>query len=414
MNITLFGLIWILFILICFIRLGISWMIFALLFSMIFQSDNVFVISGLGIGPQIVTSIMFIIKSYLVRPSYNVESNRGMNIDNFSLVFMANLICICISILHNEGIISFSKLVYVVLLGLYMLCFMRLRKLNCLVDKEFIDKVLRFIVIFVLCIGFIQVLVKKGVLPDIGILRTFIYNDTTSISVIYNTKSVSRMYSTFMEPSYCGAFLVAAFFYFVVNKDYKIKDTKILVLIFFGILLTMSSTAYAALFICFFICMASGTNRRGVKIVLPVLGFISLIIFVFYNDLIQTVILNKLESSSGIVRGRWNEWAINAFKSSPILGVGYKNQRASSLVYTILGELGIVGAFTYLCMLLKIVAPIFNKRKKSIYNMGAVFGVSAVIVSQIIGCPDMDFCVFWWAMYVFALTGNKVQIQKGK
>lgn len=405
--ITVFGLIWMFFILICFLRRDLNWMTFALLFSMIFQSNNVFVINSLGVGPQIITSIVFIVKSYMVRIPNGIGRNgSGVYTSDFNLIFIFILIGIFSSLLNNEGTITLSKFSYLVLLTTYMHCFQRVGKLSHLIKKNHIDKMMRFIVIFVLCVGFIQVLIKKGILPDIGLMRTLIYNDTLSISVIYNTKSTARMYSTFMESSYCGAFLLASFFYFAVNKNYKLKDVALLILILIGILLTMSSTAYAGFLICCLIWLLSGTNKKFMKILLPILIFILLLFFTINVEIIQSVVLNKFESSSGIVRGRWNIWAIDAFKRSPIFGVGYKNQRASSIIFTILGELGIVGFVPYICMIIKIIFPILNKQK--INNMESLFAVCAVIVSQIIACPDLDFSVFWWTMYIFALTSKKI------
>lgn len=409
MEITLFGIIWILFIIICFAQRGVKWMTFALLFSMIFQSNNVFVISGLGIGPQIFTTIVFIIKTYFVKPYIFLKNGFESKLSKFNWVFIILLLIILVSIFFNDGNISLLKFSYVSLLGFYMLCFIRLKHFDYTEHKIFIDKTIRFIVLFVVFVGFLQVLTKLGILPITDILRIFIYNDVTSNSVIFNTKPTSRLYSTFMEPSYAGAFLVASFFYFALKKDYKIQNYLILFLIFISILLTESSTAYATFMILTIIWILTGTNRRVMISVLSVFAVLSLIIFTVFNDIIQTVFFDKLESSSGIVRGRWNEWAIDAFQSSPIIGVGYKNQRASSLLFTILGELGLLGVITYIWMLLKLVISLFYIKRVHLYYIGSLLGVIAVVVSQIIGNPDLDFSVLWMAMYILAITKNRNQ-----
>ena len=61
MQITLFGAIWVILLIISFIENGYNRIITLLLLSTVFQSNSVVIINGTtGVGPQIVTSIIFI------------------------------------------------------------------------------------------------------------------------------------------------------------------------------------------------------------------------------------------------------------------------------------------------------------------------------------------------------------------
>ena len=65
MSVTVFGIIWLSLMIYAFFRLKIKHFIFLTLFSMLFQCNNIFIIGTQGVGPQLVTSFCFIIKSYL-------------------------------------------------------------------------------------------------------------------------------------------------------------------------------------------------------------------------------------------------------------------------------------------------------------------------------------------------------------
>ena len=79
------------------------------------------------------------------------------------------------------------------------------------------------------------------------------------------------------------------------------------------------------------------------KYILPIF-FVGVVFFLTIgHSIIENVFLSKMESGSGLVRAQWNNFARQMFYNNIIFGAGYKTARASSLFYSLLGELGISG-----------------------------------------------------------------------
>ena len=78
------------------------------------------------------------------------------------------------------------------------------------------------------------------------------------------------------------------------------------------------------------------------------IGLIGLIIlYVGFYSVLDTVIFSKSGTASYRQRERFNTRAWNAFISSILLGVGYKQVRGSSIILSILGQTGILGLISY-------------------------------------------------------------------
>lgn len=60
-----------------------------------------------------------------------------------------------------------------------------------------------------------------------------------------------------------------------------------------------------------------------------VLGIVALMVG---TDILEEVVFKKMSSISATVRNQWNNRAIESFYSSPLIGVGYKQSRASSII----------------------------------------------------------------------------------
>jgi glycosyltransferase involved in cell wall biosynthesis len=70
------------------------------------------------------------------------------------------------------------------------------------------------------------------------------------------------------------------------------------------------------------------------------------------NEVVDASIFDKMESSSGIERGKWNDQALANFFDTRGLGAGDGSVRASSFPLAVLGNIGIFGALTYSVFLL--------------------------------------------------------------
>ncbi|MDC7236751.1 MAG: O-antigen ligase family protein [Sphaerochaetaceae bacterium] len=252
-------------------------------------------------------------------------------------------------------------------------------------------------------------MIKAKILPDMSLFQALIYNDTINPNVIYNTKDVVQMYSTFMEPSYYGAFLVGLFYYYLSEWNGN-KNIIYLVLIFISIIFTKSTTAYLGLFITFIFFIFSNSQKKSLRIILPLIIFFSLFLSIFYSKLLDQVIFNKFSSSSAKVRSNWNKSAFYAFKDNILFGTGFKNYRASSLLFSIIANLGLMGILMYLSLIYSIIKTKTKSVKKYNYVVKSKMMLFGVVISQFIACPDLDFCVFWFAMYSLALFQSKNRI----
>jgi hypothetical protein len=72
----------------------------------------------------------------------------------------------------------------------------------------------------------------------------------------------------------------------------------------------------------------------------------------YVQDLLDTMIFNKLSTDSGVERSAWNRQAIQNFFDTWGLGAGNGSVRAASFLAAVLASLGVVGACTYAGFLL--------------------------------------------------------------
>lgn len=135
------------------------------------------------------------------------------------------------------------------------------------------------------------------------------------------------------------------------------------------VLLSTSSTAYGGLAILCLAPLASITrsalqNRfTSDDLMIIALGIVALAvsatIFVLNErlfdpvlDLVQTTILDKPYSESGVERAYWNAKSLQAFVDTNGLGIGMGSSRSSSWMISVLAQLGIVGTFAILALVL--------------------------------------------------------------
>jgi hypothetical protein len=67
----------------------------------------------------------------------------------------------------------------------------------------------------------------------------------------------------------------------------------------------------------------------------------------YVKDLLDTLIVNKLSSDSGVERTAWNRQALTNFAETFGLGAGIGSLRASSFPVAVLASIGVIGAISY-------------------------------------------------------------------
>lgn len=398
---TIFGIVWFVLIVYCLIKKDIKYISFLTIFSMVFQSTNVINFRGIGVGPQVITCSVFIVVNILKTKKLIIRKPTLLEITMYLLFAI-----VTISSLFNNSF--FDQLLRIAQLLIYIVTFYFMIGLHNVLDKKFIHNTIKIITIFLLLIGILQILITSNVIPRISLVSELFYNDH-SISVYYWQNNYNRIFSTFMEPSYFACFLVGTLFYFLsVYKDDK-KEFVLILFIIIELLLTRSTTAYVATVICGILFVILSDNIKIKRIIIPLAIILLLIMFIFFKDMLNSVIFEKAESGSARVRNSWNMQSIKSFNESMLIGVGYKNSRGSSIILNILGELGIAGLLSYLIFNLQIFLPLF---KNSIYkyklNSAFRFSILAVFIAQAIACPDLDLCVYWLFVFLFGISSTYI------
>lgn len=401
---TTFGLIWTVLIFYCYIKKDILYMLFVTLLFMTFQSCNVFTVSGTGVGPGVLTSIIFISK-ILISQKFVI---RKIKQEKCVFLFAILLPMVAfVSLIQNQ--ILAEMLMLLLQLLVYVILFVSIQFIKKDISEDDVYAMIRKLIIFHVVFAIIQFLTTIQILPLRPVLNVLFYNDP-STDVVFHREYYARVMSTFMEPSYFAGFLVGAFFFLLNEKEKWYKNRFLFIVIIIEILLTKSSTAYGAFLIVGIVFIMTSKNFDiKQKIMICGLGIIGYLILYFgFYSLLDAVVFSKDMTGSYTTRLRFNNTALAAYRSSPIFGVGYKNCRGSSILYSLLGQLGIVGISIY--ALFNICVCGMRKYSKSIFKMdynmlkSSKLGVFAVVVCQIISCPDLDLCTYWVWLFIYSIT----------
>lgn len=399
MQITIFGLIWIAIIICVSFSKSVRNLLFFTLLSMVFQCNNIILIGQTAIGTQIFTVSYTIVRCLFCSKTKNTDkiSNK------FCAVFFSIIIAILMSLVVNQSF-SFSNIIAFLMIVVYFAFSVIIKNKKMNIDLQWLERVENIIVMFVLIVGILQVLCKSGMSFLNGFLTTFIYNDALNTDVIFHYKPTSAFYSTFMEPSYCGAFLVASFSSIVFRKKVTYKNILLSIALIVAILMTRSSTAFGGLAISVVIALFVHAKKNVYKFVMPIIILTAFIVCTFNMDLLNEVIFDKINSSgSYTVRNVWNKNAVEAFKSHCIFGVGFRNIRASSIYLSLMGEIGLVGIIPYTMLIAFLLKNLFSKNIETCYKARIMY-IVMIIVCQIIACPDLNFSPLWLGIYFLMLS----------
>lgn len=399
MQLTLLGIIWIPILLLSSLFSNVKGLLFVTLFSMVLQCDNVMYLGETAIGVQIFTVSFAILRLLLNR--FDKIKRKSTSLFIATLILL--IIAIFLSCFVNQAW-EINNLLGILMIVVYALLAILITQKRINIDFNWLERVEDFIIIFVLIVGFLQVLSKSGFSSFDNMLTALIYNDTQNTDVIFHHKPTAAFYSTFMEPSYCGAFLVASFTSVVLRSKTSLKNVMLCAVLMFVILMTRSSTAFGGLAIMICLTLFVNAKKRLYKALIPIIAVTAVIVWFFNMDLLNEVIFDKIGSTgSYTTRSNWNKYALEAFHKSPYFGIGFKNIRASSIYLSLLGEIGLVGIIPYTLLLLFCAVRLLSKRE-SIQVKSKLLFVFSIVVCQIIACPDLNFSPFWLGIYLLMLT----------
>ena len=400
MQITFLGIVWIIAIFFTSLMKDVKGLLSITLLSMVLQCNNAIVIGDVSIGIQIFT-VSFALVRFIFLPSSQQKRDKAYK--DVIAIMVSLIVALAFSLIANLTLES-TNLLGLLMIIVYIAFAAVIAKKNINIDSRWLEKTENLVIAFVLCVGALQVLSKYGFSLFDTLLTTFIYNDTLNTDIIFHHKTTAAFYSTFMEPSYCGAFLVAAFAAVIMRRESTRKNIVLSVLLIIAILLTRSSTAYGGLAIIILMALFVRSSKKIYKTIIPFIVVIGFIVVAFNMDVLNEVIFDKIGSAgSYTTRLNWNRYAWEAFLQSPLFGIGYKNIRASSIYVSLLGEIGIVGTLVYTVLILFCVSNAL-KRNVSDERRSRFLFVCGVIVCQIIACPDLNFSPFWLGLYLLMLA----------
>lgn len=408
---TLFGIVWLLFLFTAVITNKRSMLVTLVLISSTLQSSSVLVINGYGIGPQIITSgvvALYFMASRFKKMKFKV-SKKLITTNKILMVMVAYIIFDAIrTTTFGTNILKILQLL------IYLICFFEMKNVGETLNHNYVYCTLKRISIFILAVGVFQILATTNIIPRYWFIQDIFWNEGANnqgnVQFMWSNGSYFRFFSTYMEPSYFVGFSLGALFYFFNYSKNRRNDLPLIAMLLLATILSFSSSGYGALLITvlLYIAFSKEWKMKSFLLLGGMIGF-GVFYFGFYN-ILDSVIFSKMQSGSAVARIMWNNKAMRTFQGSPLMGVGYKNCRASSMFYTIAAELGIIGIVLYVAFIFSIVWPVFTKQGQKLVGeeqVGVIFAIIAVTSTQMIAVPDFDICTFWmWMNFLGLIIGR--------
>jgi hypothetical protein len=207
-----------------------------------------------------------------------------------------------------------------------------------------------------------------------GELLSFIRNSTYSMMSDTEMAGFKRVVGSFVEAS-SFAYWTLGYFAFATSlwlNGIAVRLTLALsVLSLFALLFSTSTTAYVGLsgylFVEFVIIAVNFMFWRVRPQMLVFLIFAPIVLaivviaiclndasYAYFANLLDTLVLSKMSTGSGIERSNWNNQAIQTFLDTFGFGAGNGSVRASSFPIAVIASLGLLGTATYALFLLTI------------------------------------------------------------
>lgn len=179
-----------------------------------------------------------------------------------------------------------------------------------------------------------------------GIPQYFFYNNLANLSYLGWDIHLYRLFSTFLDPNFAGAFFVIFFFYLIpfLWESVKVRS-KLKILLFsglellalFSIFFTYSRTSLIMLtigLIIFFVLLK--------KIKLLVLSLVCIVVIILSISDFSVEGLNPFRIASSTERIRSAIDATLIFTLNPIIGIGFNGYRYAQVHYGFRSEIGAV------------------------------------------------------------------------
>lgn len=281
----------------------------------------------------------------------------------------------------------------------------------------------------------ITILVTDGiVILVIGYIQFFFYPSLRDLYYLGWDEHLYRMFSSFLDPNFAGAFFVLYLFFiggllFNGIKTYSKKRITVTILLLIAtlgaVLLTYSRSALLMLIvtgIVFFILI----QKR--KYILYLLGLIVVFIIVL-SPFFYIENLNLFRGASTIARFSTTEHVIQIIQENPILGVGFDSYRYAQLKYHfinpnpqiqahsasgddtsllfVMATTGILGLVSYCYLWYRLFRDAANKYKKNIFALIFIASGTGLFVNALFNNTLFYSEIMFWMWVITALQYQK-------
>jgi hypothetical protein len=217
--------------------------------------------------------------------------------------------------------------------------------------------------------------------------------------------SLKRITSTFWEPSLLGYSFVGCLGIFLLGG----RHIALGLLALCVLLLSTSSLGYfglAALVLVWIFSDRAASARMKWRVALSLAAVCVLFVVadqVFLDGVVlEDLVLNKAESSSGVGRSTADRLALVTFMESGGLGVGVGTTRASSFAATLLATTGLPGFIAFMAFAYTLVNALRRAGDRESRELG--LGLTGFVIVWIIAIPDLVQALFW--MLAGVATGH--------
>lgn len=235
---------------------------------------------------------------------------------------------------------------------------------------------------------------------DIDFLTNRTFGDSDTVLYQYQGMllagmSLQRFQSLTGEPS-MFAFTMLPYFIFAIHRK---ANNIIIIIMGLSILLSVSSTAYLGLVIyLIYMTLISKKKKNFLKLIIGLIVscLILYIIFSEYiDDIMDMVIFNKMDSTSGMARSNDFFGDINYFMDLDIMhslfGIGFGYIRSSNLFTTLLVNTGIIGVLSFSYFYLKD----FSLKTHDFIKQGNNSIIIILFIVSMIAVPEFSYLSFW-------------------
>lgn len=275
--------------------------------------------------------------------------------------------------------------------------------------------------------------ISGGVIIAFGIAQYLFYNNLGNLSYLGWDNHLYRLFSTFLDPNFAGAFYVIFFFFTFPQTIQALQERKrqaipYALLSFFTLLsifLTYSRTSFIMLLVGIIIFSLS---IKKVKLLL--LGCVASFIFLFLFSNVGIEGLNPFRTASSIERIKSAQGAVTIIQKQPIIGVGFNGYRYAQVHYGlrsvqgakvsnadagtdnsylfVLATTGVIGFIFFLLGYFHLFKHTMKKRSFAYISARAILGASLV------GCLFLNILFYtpiliWIYLIIGGLNREKVK-----